>query len=192
LGQALTAIKINLDVARRSLPGDSSGPLYDSLQEANLLVIRSLERARSLSLELHPAILDDLGLVAALRWELHRYEQRTGQSVHFDEVDLDDTTLRPELKITAYRIIMEALTNVARHAQAGQVWLDLHRQEGRLLIKIKDDGRGFEPTQVFGRQVERRSLGLVSMRERTELLGGQFEIQSKPGHGTKIQVWLPI
>jgi signal transduction histidine kinase len=192
LGQALTAIKINLDIARRSLPGDSSGPLPDSLQEANLLVVQTLERARNLSLELHPAILDDLGLVAALRWELHRYEQRTGQTIHFDEADLANTTLRPELKITAYRIIMEALTNVARHAQAGQVWLELRRQDGGLVIKVEDDGLGFEPKRLFTAQTGRRSLGLVSMRERTELLGGQFEIQSKPGHGTKIQVWLPI
>jgi signal transduction histidine kinase len=191
LGQALTALKINLDVSRRTLPADASAKLSDSLNEASMLVAYTLEKARNLSLELHPAILDDLGLISALQWEIDRYEQRTGQVVYV-ELNLTGVTLRPELEITIYRVIMEALTNIARHAQAGRVSLYLGLEQGQLVAAVEDDGVGFDPARLLKAQPQRRSLGLVSMRERTELLGGQFEVISKRGQGTKIKVRFPL
>ncbi|MEW5961618.1 MAG: GAF domain-containing protein, partial [Chloroflexota bacterium] len=125
LGQALTALKINLDVARRAVPKNAPPKLVQSIYDAGLLAIQTLEAARNLSLELHPAILDDLGLISALRWEIDRYEKRTGQRVNFTAEVGEELALRPELQITIYRIITEALTNIARHAQASDVWVSL-------------------------------------------------------------------
>jgi signal transduction histidine kinase len=191
LGQALTALKINLDVARRLLPVDASSKLRQSIHEASSLAVQTLETARNLSLELHPAMLDDLGLVSALRWEVDRYEQRTGQSVHF-KADVDEVVLRSELEITIYRIVTEALTNVARHARADVVSVSLGIADHQVVIEIEDNGVGFDATKWFSSPAERQSLGLVGMRERAELLGGQLEVISAPGCGTKIWVQLPI
>jgi signal transduction histidine kinase len=186
LGQALTALKINLDLARRALPADASAQISSRLAEASSLAISVLERARSLSLKFHPAILDDLGLVSALRWEVDRYEQRTGQSVDF-EADLSDARLRPELEITIYRVVTEALTNVMRHAQAGHVRVFLRAGGGQIVAGVEDDGVGFDAANWFDLPSERRSLGLIGMRERAGLLGGQLEVVSAPGCGTRGQ-----
>jgi signal transduction histidine kinase len=191
LGQALTALKINLDVARRALPADVLPKLRRSIYEASSLAVQTLETARSLSLELRPAILDDLGLVSALRWEIDHYEQRTGQKVYF-EADLGDTVLRPELEITIYRIITEALTNVARHAHASHIWAYLRVENRQILAGVEDDGVGFDTTAWFNTRGERQSLGLAGMRERAGLLGGRLDVISRPGHGTHVQVQLPI
>ena len=190
LGQALTALKINLEVGSRALPSEAPPALRQSLREASFLAVRTLERARSMSLDLHPAVLDDLGLVSALQWEIDRYEQRTGQIVHFEAVPAD-VQLQPELEITVYRIVSEALTNVARHAGAGQISVSLRVRDQHVVTRIEDDGVGFDAAGWFSSPRGRHSLGLTGMRERAELLGGQFEITSQPGRGTKIWVKLP-
>lgn len=191
LGQALTALKINLDVARRALTAEVPSKLRRSIHEASSLAVQTLETARSLSLELRPAMLDDLGLVSALRWEIDHYEQRTGQKVYF-EADMADTDLQPELEITIYRIITEALTNVARHAHASHIWVYLRVENFQVLANVEDDGVGFDATGWFNSPGEHKSLGLAGMRERAELLGGRLEVISRPGHGTQVQVQLPI
>ncbi len=191
LGQALTALKINLDMARRALPADKLPRLHRSIHEARSLAVQTLETARDLSLELHPAMLDDLGLVSALRWEIDRYEQRTGQTIHI-ETDLADVMLQPELEITIYRIITEALTNVARHAQAKHILVYLRVENHQVVAGVEDDGLGFDAVSWFNSPAERQSLGLVSMHERAELLQGQLAIISEPGQGTKVRVQLPF
>ncbi|MBN1994741.1 MAG: GAF domain-containing sensor histidine kinase [Anaerolineae bacterium] len=191
LGQALTALKINLDVARRSLPPEAAPKLKQSVHEAGSLAVQTLEIARNLSLELHPAILDDLGLVSALRWEVDRYEQRTGQAVHL-KTDLADAALQPELEITIYRLIIEALTNVARHAQADSVLVQVGVKNGQVIIRVEDDGVGFDMAGWLSSPAARQSLGLVSMRERAGLLGGQLDVISQPGLGTRILAKLPL
>jgi signal transduction histidine kinase len=191
LGQALTALKINLDVARRALPKAAPAKLQHSVQEAGVLAVQTLEAARSLSLELHPAMLDDLGLVSALRWEVDRYEQRTGQTIHFN-ADIGNLVLQPELEITVYRIITEALTNAARHAQSENIEVNLKVENHQVDVSVEDDGVGFDVEGWSNSPGERRSLGLVSMRERAGLLGGKLEIMSSPGQGTRIQAQLPV
>jgi signal transduction histidine kinase len=191
LGQALTALKINLDVARRALPDDVPSKLSHSIQEATSLAIQTLETARSLSLELRPSMLDDLGLISALRWEMDRYEQRTGQKISF-EADLAGSLLRPELEITLYRIITEALTNVARHAVASHIRVHLRVDKRQVLAEVEDDGVGFDVADLFSSSAKRQSLGLVSMRERAELLGGRLEVISQPGNGTTVRVQCPL
>jgi signal transduction histidine kinase len=190
LGQALTALKINLDVARRSLTPDMPEKLNQSVNEASSLAVQTLESARNLSLELHPAILDDLGLVSALRWEIDRYERRTDQTVQF-KADLSDVELKPELEITIYRIVIEALTNIARHARATAITVQVGAEHEQVVVEIADDGVGFDVGAWVTSPNERRSLGLVGMRERAGLLGGELEVISQSGHGTRVVARLP-
>ena len=190
LGQALTALKINLDVARRALPDDVPSKLSHSIHEATSLAVQTLETARSLSLELRPSMLDDLGLISALRWEMDRYEQRTGQKISF-EAHLAGSLLRPELEITLYRIITEALTNVARHANASHIRVHLRVDNRQVFAEVEDDGVGFDVADLSSSSAERQSLGLISMRERAELLGGRLEVISQPGSGTTVRVQCP-
>jgi signal transduction histidine kinase len=136
-------------------------------------------------------MLDDLGLISALRWEMDRYEQRTGQRISF-EANLAGSLLRPELEITLYRIITEALTNVARHANANHIRVYLRVDNRQVLSEVEDDGVGFDAADLFSSSAERQSLGLVSMRERAELLGGRLEIISQPGQGTTVRVQCPL
>jgi len=191
LGQALTALKINLDLARRALPTNAPSKLYQSVQDASSLAMQTLETARNMSLALHPALLDDLGLIAALRWEIDRFEQRTGQAILF-KTDLADIELQPELEITIYRIVIEALTNIARHAQASDIEVSLQLEDQQIALTVEDNGVGFDAENWFNSPGERQSLGLVSMRERAELLGGGLEIISSPGRGTTVRGILPI
>lgn len=191
LGQTLTALRVNLDVVHRNLPENVSPKLCRSLNEASRLATHSLETARNLSLELHPPLLDDLGLVPALRWELDRYEQRTNQAVRF-ETNLFEVDLPPELEITVYRIIWEALTNIARHAGASHIRVYLQWKNDHIVVGIEDNGRGFDVNRWLNSPLERESLGLVSMRERTNLLGGEFNIVSEFGHGTRIRARFPL
>jgi signal transduction histidine kinase len=191
LGQALTALKINLEVANRSLTVDVPHKLHHSIQEAMALAIHALETVRDMSLELRPTMLDDLGLISALRWEIDRYEQRTGQNVEF-EADLASTALESELEITLYRIIIEALTNVARHAHASHIRVSLWVRSQEVFAGVEDDGIGFDADDVFGSSAEKLSLGLIGMRERAELLGGRLEVLSAPGSGTKVRARLPL
>ncbi len=192
LGQALTALKINLDVARRVLPENTPPKLRQSVHEAGSLAMQTLEAARSLSLELHPAILDDLGLVSALRWEIDRYEQRTGQSVNFSADVRENLALQPELEITIYRIITEALTNIARHAQASDIYVSLQVTDTQVELEVKDNGIGFDVENLLKSPAERRGLGLVSMRERAGLLAGELKVTSEPGQGTRVRAEFPI
>jgi len=191
LGQALTALKINLDMARRTLPANAPPKLRRNIDEASWLAGQTQERTRSLSLALHPPILDDLGLISALHWELDCYEQRFGQTIYF-EADLVDTVLPPELEITIYRIISEALTNVARHAQASHVRIYVRAENHHIVAGVEDDGVGFDASGWFDSPLERQSLGLISMRERAQLLGGQLLVTSKPKRGTRVRAQFPI
>jgi signal transduction histidine kinase len=194
LGQALTALKINLDLAQRALAAAAPpelAKLQHNLREARALAGQTLELARDLALDLRPAMLDDLGLAAALRWTVDRYERRTGQKLHC-QINLAGLNLSPELEIALYRLINEALTNVARHAAAGQVWVYLGVEKGRLLARVKDNGRGFDLAAWQQSPAASTSLGLISMRERAALLGGELTIASKPGRGTTVEARFPL
>lgn len=188
-GQMLMAIKLNLDLARRAAPPQNK--LHHCLNEATGLATQVQEMARNLSLELHPAILEDLGLIAALHCEIDRYEQRTGQAVHF-EATLPEAALPTEINITIYRVVIEALTNVARHADAYQVWVRLNLQDDQIHLQIEDDGLGFEVQTPLDAPRHRKSLGLVSIKERVEILDGDFQLISHRHVGTLIDVVLPL
>jgi PAS domain S-box-containing protein len=216
IGQALTAIKINLQVARRSLfnpeplarssqeshegPGmdqvRSAGPSPDTpsdlplVEESIALTERILQQVRSLSVELRPSVLDDLGLVSALRWYVDRTGQRAGIAAQFT-AEVSERRPAPEIEIACFRVAQEALTNITRHAQARHVTVGLREGDGGLELSVGDDGVGFDVRAARERAVLGKSSGLLGMEERVLAVGGRIEIRSEPRRGTEIHATFP-
>jgi signal transduction histidine kinase len=182
IGQLLTGLKLTLEARGRSSAKAESG----DLDTAQALVDSLIEQVRNLSLNLRPAMLDDLGLVPALVWYFDRYTAQTGVKVLFSHDG--NGRARPDVETAAYRIIQEALTNVARHAEVREAVVTLSPHVGNLELRVQDDGAGFDP-HVFAAAT---STGLNGMRERAELLGGRLTVDSAPGAGTTVTALLPL
>ena len=183
IGQMLTAIKID---AQRIKLDPGSPDTASIINDCTKLVESTISVVRNLSLELRPAIIDDLGLAASLRWYLDRFRQRTGIMVK-TEFEKISEPLPPECAITLFRICQEALTNIARHAGAGYVKVSLKQNKNSIVLMIEDDGSGFDAQKALREAAGGKSMGLISMQERTELLGGKFSIKSTKGSGTVIK-----
>jgi signal transduction histidine kinase len=172
---------------------DTTDPLFSQdvahrLEEAQAMVNSLITSVRKLSLDLHPAILDDLGLHPALLWLYERYTLQTGIHVAFDHHGLDQRFL-PEVETAAFRIVQEALTNVARHAHVNQVTVEVQVNQDTLRAKIEDHGIGFTRTAA---STAAFSMGLTGMSERTVSLGGRLTVESAPGIGTCVTAEFPI
>lgn len=181
IGQALTIVKMNLQAVQR-LSGNTETESY--LSETVASVEHALDQVRNLSLDLRPSLLDDLGLVAALRWYVARQTRLAGFVLHFSADELGGR-LTPALETACFRVAQEALTNVVRHAQAHEVWVALHCQ-GELCLTIRDDGVGFNVAAAQAHAAHGGSFGLLGMRERVGIVGGRLTISSSPGHGSQI------
>jgi signal transduction histidine kinase len=156
-------------------------------------VDEAMRLVRDLSLELHPALLDDPGLAAALRWYIKNYAQRTGihAALSLDSFD-ENKRLPRDFETTCFRVVQEALTNVARHAQTKKASVRLASDREYLHLTIKDKGRGFDPKAQLKRDAAHVTLGLRGMYERAQALGGTLEIKSVPSAGTEIHLVLPF
>ena len=186
VGQALSALKLELAVAA---PHGTAALADESLAEARAITDRALQAVRDLSQGLHPAMLDDLGLPETADWYLRAFSRRTGIASELS-VDRFDTRLAPEIEICAYRVIQEAVTNVARHAAATSCRVQIVCAPASLHVLVEDNGRGFQPT--VSRAPDNRGLGLVGLRERVAGLGGALHVDSRPGAGTQLAVELPL
>ncbi len=188
VGQALTVAEMNLQaMVQSSRTASVKGRLQESLQA----VERVLAQVRDLSLNLRPSMLDDLGLEPALRWYASRQASVAGLSHEF-RADAFADRLDPLIETACFRVAQEALTNVARHARARTVAVELRQEDGRLRLSVRDDGVGFEVAALRERAVLGASLGLLSMEERAVLVGGGFECRSAPGQGTEVHAWFPL
>jgi signal transduction histidine kinase len=186
VGQVLTAIKVELAVAERSLL--AGGGAADLLRDARSITEGALTTVRDLSHLLHPAMLDDLGLPAAIEWYLRSFGRRHG--IRADVVhERMDQRLASEIETAAYRIVQEALTNVAKHARATVCRVYLQRLPNTVLITIEDNGVGFDPASE--RHGDRAGLGLIGIRERASQLRGTVRLESTLGKGTRLTVELP-
>jgi signal transduction histidine kinase len=183
VGQVLTGLKLMLDIASRAAPA-SAHHLHDAQGTASDL----LERVRKLSLDLRPPMLDDMGLIPTLEWQLKRFTKQTGIRVHFQHSNLN-CRFPSELETAVFRIVQEALTNVARHAGVREVMLKIEVGSDHLVLQIEDRGKGFDMHQVL---VAPESNGLSGIRERAELLRGTFHLNSAPGEGTTLRVQVPL
>jgi len=190
--QALAALAIALDRARDGLAEDGSSPEpRERIAEARAIAARLLEETRRLILGLRPSILDDLGLGPAIRWLCE-----TGLGDHAIEttIEADDAggRLLNHVEVALFRIAQEAIGNVSRHAAASNVRIALEVADGVARLTVADDGRGFDPTRVFGPGGIAHSVGLLGMQERVRLLEGKMLVHSEEGHGTEIVVELPL
>jgi len=187
VGQSLTALKLELEMLEKGL-----GPL-DSCARKSLDGIRKqvrfvAESTRTIAKSFHPAMLDELGFVPTLNWYIDNFVRGEGLDVEFEDAGFD-TDLCASVSLALYRVAQEALTNVVRHAGASKVSISLTKGYPYVIMEIEDNGRGISKQKT---KTKTRGLGLVSMRERVEYMGGTFHIQSSPGKGTKVRVRIPI
>ncbi|GBD02534.1 Oxygen sensor histidine kinase NreB [bacterium HR18] len=188
VGALLTSVQLCLGMAQAATPPEAT-TLAENLREARQLIDRLSQEIRQLTLQLRPPLLDELGLAGALRAYAERFERQTRIAVRL-ALALPERTSLPELiELTAYRFVQEALTNVARHARVDQVDVKASLTENHLHLVVQDQGIGFDPETVTA---SGRSMGLVAMRERIELLGGRLEIESHPQQGTRLEAYLPL
>lgn len=185
IGQTLTGLKLTLEMSAR-LPPDK---VETSLNQARVLVNELMAQVRSLSLALRPAMLDDLGLLPTLLWHIEHYTAQTQVRVHFKHSGLEKTRFKPEVETAAYRLVQEALTNVARHAHIEEASVRISTHKRTLLIEVEDEGRGFDVEAIFAAS---ETSGLAGMRERAILLDGQLTIESNPGAGTHLTAELSL
>jgi signal transduction histidine kinase len=184
LGQLLTGLRFQLEAAHQAAPPQLQGPLKESLGTSDE-IIRYL---REMTQQLRPRVLDDLGLAPALEWHLSLFQRQTGITVTLD-VSLPPSRLPGELETAVFRVVQEALTNVARHAGTTAANVTLTHGGNQLIVEITDRGRGFDVDAV---QARRDSLGLTGLCERVILAGGRPEIFSRVGQGTRIHATFPL
>jgi signal transduction histidine kinase len=189
VGQTLTALRVELGNLEKLRTG-AEEPFRVHLDDAKELTAQTLRSVRSLAMGLRPSILDDLGLGPALEWQAREFSRRTGIPV---EVVLEGvpSDLPDGHRTCLYRIVQEALTNCARHANAQNIRIVLHSESDRLLLTVEDDGRGM-PLRADGRSLAASGSGMVGIEERVRELGGVFDIHSQEGKGTLLKVSIPL
>ncbi|MGI6142423.1 MAG: sensor histidine kinase [bacterium] len=189
--QSLANLVFRIELCEKLLAGKRLPELQGELAELKGLIKGGLQEVRKIIFDLRPMALDDLGLVPALRRYLEGLEEREGLGVYLAVLG-EEVRLASAVEVGLFRIIQEALHNVIKHARAASARVTLTYGKEQLLLSVKDDGLGFDLKEAEDRSREGGHFGLISMRERAELLGGQFEVISAPGQGTRIVVAVPI
>jgi signal transduction histidine kinase len=183
--QSLAVLLMRIDRAAEEIrAGRDPG-----LEEVKVLATWLLDDVHRLILDLRPSVLDDLGLLSAIRWCAERTLKERGVAVRCEFGEL--ARLPPELETALFRMCQEAMNNIARHAQATQVLIEVGVEGAEVHVDIEDDGKGFDQAEV-SRRPGRPHWGLLGIAERAELLGGRATIDSSPGAGTRIDVWIPL
>ena len=189
IGQSLTAIKFSLDLIEKDLPQTAS-VVRERIGEAKSLSNQTLTSMRQLSMDLRPRMLDDLGLIPTLRWYVQNFSSRLNICSDFQAIGLEEK-LPPQIETAFYRIVQEALNNIAKHARATRFEVRLERRDSIISAFIRDNGKGFDLEKVLHSESPERGLGIVGMQERVSLLGGHIDIRSKPNTGTEIEIEVP-
>ncbi|WP_162945003.1 PAS domain S-box protein [Flavisolibacter nicotianae] len=186
LGQQLTALKLELSWIAKKMTTQQEA-IVTKIKSSLDVINGTIHTVRRLATELRPAMLDELGLAEAIRWQINEFSKRTAIEVDFD-TNVDETVFPPDISISFFRILQESLTNIARHAEAGHVECKLHLADRFLLLQICDDGKGFHP----GNTGDKKSLGLLGIKERVQMLNGEYQLSSEPMKGTKLTVNIPL
>lgn len=188
IGQSLTAMKLGL---READSGLKLGPTASLLKDSLSILDGVIQQVRSLALDLRPSLLDELGLVPALKWYIKRHGERAGWETDYSVHEVN-SHLPPDVSITCFRIVQEALTNIARYAKATHVQVTLERQGDRIVLTVEDNGKGFDVGQAKTRARTGVSIGLLGMEERARLVGGEMTITSSPKKGTRLTASIPV
>jgi signal transduction histidine kinase len=184
MGQTLTALKLRLQMARKA-------PAGTVVDDALAMIDRLIGRTRQLSVDLSPPLLDEVGLVPAIRAHLERSTTPPDLRIELDTAGLDER-LPAEVETAAFRVVQESLTNAVRHAGARRVEISVRREDRLLHLRVHDDGRGFDVVEARRASVRGEHFGVVGMVERVKGLGGTLEVRSLAGHGTEVRASLPV
>ncbi|HEY8893738.1 MAG TPA: PAS domain-containing sensor histidine kinase [Niastella sp.] len=189
LGQQLTILKMDISWLHQKLQKYEDASVLRKTSDTLAMLNETIKTVRRIATQLRPSMLDDLGLIEAMEWQSKEFAGRSGININFEST-VSHLPVANAIATSLFRIYQEALTNIGRHAQAKNVYSKLQLENGQLILTIKDDGTGFE-MQTLG---AKKTLGILGMKERTLMMGGQFEITSKTGEGTTIMVTttLPI
>jgi len=186
LGQQLTVLKMDVSWLNKKV-ASSDEMIKQKMKSLLSMLDDTVRSVRRISSELRPSLLDDLGLTAAMEWQLTEFEKRSG--IHTRFINSGDEVLLPEaVKTALFRIFQESLTNVARHSQAKNISVSFIEADDHLVLSIQDDGKGFDKQQV----ADKKTLGILGMKERTFMIDGTYEIVSAPGKGTVVTVKIPF
>ena len=191
VGQELTTLKMDFELAlnRGEEASDRSSDL-ERLARGRDRVVRTIQTIRSLCAGLRPFVLDDLGVIPAIRELCKQIQDQTGIEIHLFTGNIPER-LSPDIELAVYRIAQEALTNIVRHAEAGEVFVNLVLKTGRIILSVEDNGKGFDSQGPKGRSIQHDGLGLFIMEERAIQMGGRFHIDSRPGKGTLLWADFP-
>jgi signal transduction histidine kinase len=191
IAQTLTGINVRLAALKREALSNTKG-LKRRIARTQQLVEHSVNIVHRFARELRPTVLDDVGLIPALHSFMKDFTKRTGIHIHFTTFTFAKIKqLDGDKRTVLYRVAQEALTNVARHAHASRAEVGIQKLDGAIRMRIKDDGKGFQVERVLDAEKNKR-LGLLGMRERLEMVGGNINIESAPGEGTTIQAQVPL
>ncbi len=189
ISQMLSGINLRLATLKTDLTANAKG-LGRKIQSTQRLVEKSVDVVHRFARELRPAVLDDLGLIAALHSHAETFSRQTGIRVHMT-VFAEVKHLGNDECTVLYRVAQEALSNINRHARAGRIDMSIRKHDDTVRMLIKDDGRSFD-VQKHLKARKQKGLGLLGMRERVEMVGGTFAVESTPGHGTTIRADIPF
>lgn len=186
IGQSLTSIKIHL----QTLLMLKDNPYKEQLNDSVSMLENIIKEVRRLSLSLRPSMLDDLGLVPAIRWFIkHKTKETNIETV----IEADELSKIPsDVENMCYRIAQEGITNVVRHSEATKLTVSINLNAGDMVLKVEDNGKGFDVEKVLKKNIQEGSMGINGMKERVELLGGEFKIISSPGKGTAMYAAFPV
>jgi signal transduction histidine kinase len=190
IGGSLAAIKFALEEKLESM-GQNPTPQVISLEKIISQVDETIKESRRISSHLRPSLLDDLGLLATISWFCREFGKLYPDLLIEQELDVTEDQIPEILKVVVYRVLQEAMNNVAKHSDATQVRVHLRKIEDRIEFSVVDNGHGFDPDEKFAEKSVNGGLGLSGMRDRTMLCDGNFEIDSKKSKGTTVRISLP-
>jgi len=188
--QTISMLIIHLERIEQLVPRDDPD-LFRQVAESHKVATLLLENLRKVIWDLRPSILDDLGLIPAIRWYAQTNLEESGVQVEVGRGN-DVVRLPPHLETLLFRILQEAVSNILRHANASKVLINLRPEDGYMVLEVKDNGRGFDIEKTTGEAVTRKQLGLLGMQERVSLVNGTVNFESTPGEGTTLRVYIPL
>ena len=192
IGQSLSALKFGVENTLKQTDKETARPIVKPLEAIIPVIQESIEEVRKIAMDLRPSVLDDLGILATIGWFCREF-QTIYSGIHIEQqIALQENEVPDPLKTIIYRVLQEALNNVAKHSNADLVYLSLRKAADAIELAIKDNGLGFNLEEALSVENSRRGLGLSSMKERTELSGGSFAIQSVKGAGTTVRASWPL
>jgi signal transduction histidine kinase len=185
IGQNLSIVKMNLEMAAQK-----NGKPNEDFNSTINLINESIQELKKLSMDVRPSILDDLGLVPALRWYIKNCASSTNAKIIFTG-DIE-CRLSPGIETNIYRIVQEALSNTLKHSKANKINISLKNGNNEIFLSIKDDGQGFDIEKYLKTRLKDNQLGIISIQERVTLMNGTFHIDSKIGEGTTKEIKIPV